>query len=69
MQDQLEAATGQFQEKLDAVEQINAKLQDDKHLLNETLNEVENNVELKNEQIYDLQNEKFALNGNVAILE
>jgi len=30
---------------------------------------VENNLELKNEQIADLNAEKFALNGNIAVLE
>jgi len=38
-------------------------------MLNDTLNEVENNLELKNEQISDLNAEKFELSGNVAVLE
>jgi hypothetical protein len=59
----------EFRSKLDEVKEMNDALQDDKHALNETLNEVENNLELKNEAIADLQKEKFDLSGNLAALE
>ena len=69
LQTNLNEAAEQFREKLDTVEKQNKELAADKRMLNDTLNEVENNLELKNEQIADLNAEKFSLNGNVAVLE
>ena len=69
LQTNLNEAAEKFRDELDAVEGMNKQLQEDKRVLNDTLNEVENNLELKNEQIKDLNAEKFALNGNVAVLE
>ena len=69
LQTHLNEAAEQFREKLDTVQQQNKELAQDKRMLNDTLNEVENNLELKNEQISDLNAEKFELSGNVAVLE
>ena len=69
LQTNLNEAVEQFREKLDPLEAMNKQLSEDKRTLNDTLNEVENNLELKNEQIADLNAEKFALNGNIAVLE
>ena len=54
LQSSLNAAVEDFASKLKEIENLNDLMQSDKSTLNDTLNEVENNLELKNEQILDL---------------
>jgi predicted nuclease with TOPRIM domain len=69
LQTSLNTAVIEFRAELDEIAKLNDELNDDKHNLNQTLNEVENSLEIKNEQIGDLQKEKFDLSGNLAALE
>ena len=62
-------AVHDFHAKLQEMGDINEKLLEDKQKLNSSLTLVENEVEMKNEQIQDLNKEKFELNGNIATLE
>lgn len=65
----MQEAAGDFNRKLEEVMQQNLRLQEEKGKVTAALNDVENTVELKNEQIQDLTREKMELTAAIATLE
>jgi myosin heavy subunit len=65
----MQEAAGEFSRRLEEVMQQNLRLQEEKGKVTAALNDVENTVELKNEQIQDLTREKMELTAAIATLE
>lgn len=69
LEGKMQEEAGEFGRRLEEVMQQNLRLQEEKGKVTSALNEVENTVELKNEQIQDLTREKLELTAAIATLE